>query len=422
MYTKQLKGSISVPGDKSISHRAVLFGAIAQGKTNITGFLMGEDCLSTISCFRKMGIEIEINETNVIVHGKGLQGLSDPGDVLYTGNSGTTTRLLCGLLAGQKFSSILDGDETIRKRPMNRVASPLIQMGAKILCTNGTFCPLEITGSPLHGISYQTPVASAQLKSALILAGLYAQGETVITEPALSRNHTELMLPVFGGKISTCGNTVRVSTHESLTGAQIKVPGDISSAAYFIVAAVINPGSEILIQNVGINKTRIGILDVLTKMGAYISFENRRTWGQEPVADLLVRSSDLTGTVIEGNIIPTLIDEIPILAVAAAFAHGETVIRNAAELKVKESNRIDTVCQMLQSAGISATPTEDGMVIRGGDHGTGAVFETHNDHRIAMSAAVLATRCTGESSIANSQCASISYPDFYSALEGLRKS
>lgn len=415
-----LKGEVKVPGDKSISHRAVMFGSIADGTTEVTNFLQGADCLSTIDCFRSMGVTIDNTPERILIHGNGLHGLLEPSGTLYTGNSGTTTRLISGILAAQKFNCILDGDDSIRTRPMGRIMEPLRQMGARITSMNNNSCaPLRIEGSRLHGIHYQSKVASAQVKSAVLLAGLYADGETSVTEPSLSRNHTEIMLSSFGAKIRSKGTTAAVERCESLTGQKVLVPGDISSAAYFIAAALLVPGSELLIKNVGINPTRAGILEICHKMGADITLLNESTSG-EPAADLLVRYSSLKGTVIEGEIIPALIDEIPILAVMAAFAEGTTVIRDAAELKVKESNRIDTVTENLRAMGASITPTEDGMVIEGGRPLHGARINSYLDHRIAMSFAVAALAADGLTSIQGSECVNISYPGFYSVMDGLK--
>ena len=334
-----LRGEITIPGDKSVSHRSVMFGSIAKGTTEIHHFLQGADCLSTISCFRSMGVEIENNGSAVLIHGNGLHGLKKPHSTLDCGNSGTTTRLISGILAAQDFTVTLTGDASIQKRPMKRIIDPLAQMGAQIRSLRGNGCaPLEITGSPLHGIHYQSPVASAQVKSAILLAGLYADGDTRVTEPYISRNHTELMLSRFGADVRTEGTTAIIRPASELYGQQIMIPGDISSAAFFIAAGLLIPGSEILIQGVGINPTRDGILHVCRDMGANITLLNPRSDG-EPTADLLVRSSALHGTVISGPIIPTLIDELPMIAAMACFAEGDTIIRDAAELKVKESNR-----------------------------------------------------------------------------------
>ncbi|MDF3001353.1 MAG: 3-phosphoshikimate 1-carboxyvinyltransferase [Bacillota bacterium] len=417
--SKGLRGTIDVAPDKSISHRAVMMGSIAKGTTKINNFLMGEDCLSTIDCFRKMGVPIEIEGNSVTVTGEGLRGLQAPKDILYTGNSGTTTRLLCGLLAPQKFTSVLDGDASIRKRPMNRVINPLKEMGARITAQDGGFTPITIDGAVLKGMEYTLPVASAQLKSALILAGLYAEGETVIHEPKSSRNHTELMINGFGGNISAEINRITIKPAEELYGHEITVPGDISSAAFFLVAGLIVPGSEIRIKNVGLNPTRTGILDVLKAMGASIATEENQ--GEiEPSGDLIVKHSALKGTVIGGDLIPRLIDELPILAVAAAFAEGTTVIKDAEELKVKESNRIDAMETELNKAGVQVTATEDGMIIQGGSPLHGGIFESYHDHRIAMSMAILALAAEGESKILNHECINISYPGFFDTISSLQ--
>ena len=364
---KPLKGTVTIPGDKSISHRAVMFGSLAEGTTEITHFLKGADCLSTIACFRQMGISIEEKKDCILVHGKGLHGLSAPSTMLDTGNSGTTTRLISGILSGQPFESVLNGDASIQKRPMGRIITPLSQMGANINSLKGNGCaPLKIAPASLKGIHYQSPVASAQVKSAILLAGLYADGITSVTEPALSRNHTELMLSAFGAKVSSEGTTASICSAPRLVGQKIEVPGDISSAAYFIAAALMVPGSEVLIQNVGINPTRDGILRVCQEMGADITLLNQKEGSGEPSCDLLVKYSELKPASIGGDLIPTLIDEIPILAVLAAHAQGTTLIKDAQELKVKESNSIDTVVNALKAMGADVYATEDGMVIHGG--------------------------------------------------------
>ena len=422
---KGLKGEVTVPGDKSISHRAVMFGALSEGKTEITNFLQGADCLSTIGCFRRLGIDIENRENAVTIWGKGLDGLSAPSDTLDAGNSGTTTRLISGILAAQPFTTTLTGDSSIQKRPMKRIIEPLSMMGARIESLNGNGCaPLQINGSPLHGIHYHSEVASAQVKSAILLAGLYAEGETAVTEPVLSRNHSELMLRTFGANIRSEGTTAVISPRPRLTGQKIRVPGDISSAAYFIAAGLLVPGSDILIRNVGINPTRAGILKAAKAMGGHVSLLNENREG-EPTADLHVVYRPLHGTVIEGDMIPTLIDELPIIAVMAAAARGTTIIRNAAELKVKESNRIDVMVRNLSAMGCSITGTEDGMIIEGKGSSelplTGAVIDSFADHRIAMSFAVASLIAEGETTIRGSECVSISYPDFYSDLLSLTK-
>ncbi len=416
---KQMRGEVTIPGDKSISHRAVMFGSLAEGTTEVTNFLQGADCLSTIDAFRKMGIEIENTPEKILIHGRGLHGLTAPSCVLDMGNSGTTTRLISGILAGQNFECTLTGDASIQKRPMRRIIEPLSMMGGKIVSVNGNDCaPLHITGAPLHGIHYHSKVASAQVKSAILLAGLYADGETLVTEPSLSRNHTEIMLHYFGADISSENKTARICPGPRLQGQKIHVPGDISSAAYFIAAGLLVPGSEILIRNVGINPTRDGILKVAKEMGGNITFLNENYDG-EPTADLLVKHSHLHGVVIEGDLIPTLIDELPIINIMAACAEGTTVIRDAAELKVKESNRIDVMVQYLSAMGCDITGTDDGMVIVGGRPLHGTEVDSHLDHRIAMSFAIASLIAEGETKIKGSDVVTISYPDFYKDLERL---
>lgn len=411
-----LKGEVTIPGDKSISHRAVMFGSLAEGTTEVTNFLQGADCLSTIDAFRKMGIEIENTPEKILIHGRGLHGLTAPSSVLDMGNSGTTTRLISGILAGQTFESTLTGDASIQKRPMRRIMEPLSMMGAKVVSINNNDCaPLHITGAPLHGIHYHSKVASAQVKSAVLLAGLYADGETLVTEPSLSRNHTEIMLRTFGADLTSEDKTAKVCPEPRLQGQKIHVPGDISSAAYFIAAGLLVPGAEILIKNVGINPTRDGILRVAKEMGGNITLLNENYDG-EPTADILVKHSHLHGVVIEGDIIPTLIDELPIINVMAACAEGTTVIRNAAELKVKESNRIEVMVLYLSAMGCDITGTDDGMVIVGGRPLHGAKIDSHLDHRIAMSFAVASLIAEGETKIKGSDVVNISYPDFYRDL------
>lgn len=415
-----LKGKITVPGDKSISHRAVMFGSIAKGTTEIKGFLQGADCLSTIGCFRKMGVNIINDGNSVTVHGNGLRGLTAPDGILDVGNSGTTTRLISGILAGQKFTSVLNGDASIQKRPMGRVIKPLRMMGADICGHDGTgFTPLTISPAGLSGIHYDSPVASAQVKSCILLAGLYANGTTSVTEPSLSRNHTELMLSAFGADIRSEVCTASIRPADELFGQSVHVPGDISSAAYFIAAGLLGDNNEILIENVGINPTRDGIIRVCRAMGGNIELLNERTESGEPVADLLVRSSSLHGTVVEGDIIPTLIDEIPVIAVLAAFADGKTVIRDAAELKVKESDRIATVVDNLSRMGADITGTDDGMIINGGNPLHGAVIDTYMDHRLAMSFAIAALNADGTTTINDAEVVNISYPGFYKDLSKL---
>ena len=418
----RLRGEITVPGDKSISHRSVMLGSIAKGATRISGFLTGEDCLSTIDCFKKLGIDIEVNGTDVTVHGKGLKGLSAPAETLDVGNSGTTLRLMSGILSAQPFTTRLTGDSSIQKRPMGRVASPLGLMGAKITSENEKMtAPLTIEGQKLHGIDYTLPVASAQVKSALILAGLYADGETRITEPEATRDHTEIMLNYLGADIRKEGDTIVVRPAAELKGKDITVPGDISSAAYFIAAALISKDSEVLIKNVGVNPTRTGIITAFKAMGGNIELTNERTVCGEPVADILVRSSRLHGVVIKGAIIPKLIDEIPVIAAAACYASGETVIADAAELRVKESDRIKTMAAELGRMGATVIQTDDGMIILGGVPLHGAVCESYNDHRVAMSVAVAALGAKGETQIKDCGCVDISFPGYFDALMSLRE-
>ncbi len=422
-YTS-LKGEVTVPGDKSISHRSIMLGALAKGTTVVRGFLQGADCLSSIACFEKMGIQIENDRAKDIVKivGQGLHGLQKPDTILDTGNSGTTTRLISGILAAQDFECTLNGDASIQKRPMKRIMEPLSMMGAQIESVRGNGCaPLHITGTQLHGIDYISPVASAQVKSAILFAGLYAEGATSVTEPEISRNHSELMLKGFGASVMSQDRTVTILPANQLIAQEIDVPGDISSAAYFITAGLMTPNSEICIRNVGINPTRDGIIKVCQEMGASIAIENVRTTAGEPVADLIVRTSSLHGTTIGGSIIPTLIDELPVIAVLACFAEGTTVIKDAQELKVKESNRIDTVVDNLKRMGADVEATDDGMIIHGGKPLHGATIDSHLDHRIAMSFAIAGGIVDGETDILRAECVNISYPDFYETLGGLSR-
>lgn len=418
---KGLRGEITVPGDKSISHRAVMFGSLAKGTTEITNFLQGADCLSTIACFRQMGIQIENTAERILVHGKGLHGLKKPDCILDVGNSGTTTRLISGILSGQDFEVSLTGDDSIQSRPMGRIIRPLTEMGAHIESIRQNGCaPLIIRPGKLHAIHYNSPVASAQVKSCVLLAGMYAQdGATSVTEPALSRNHTELMLSYFGADITSEGTTASILPDPHLSAQKVEVPGDISSAAYFIAAALMVPGSEVLIRDVGINPTRDGILRVVRAMGGNIELLNKRTMGGEPAADLLIRHSSLHGTTIEGALIPTLIDELPMIAILAACAEGTTVIRNAEELKVKESNRLDIMVTELARMGADIEGTDDGMIIRGGRPLQGAAIDSRLDHRIAMSFAVAGLAAEGQTEILRADCVDISYPGFYRDLEKL---
>ena len=413
-----IKGRLRVPGDKSISHRAVMFGSISKGITRITGFLNGADCISTISIFKKMGIDIEINGTSVIVKGNGLHGLKRPDSILDCGNSGTTTRLVSGILSAQNFTSILTGDKSIQKRPMNRIINPLSLMGANIESNVG-FAPLTITGSSLHGIEYNSPVASAQVKSAILLAGLYADSNTTVTEPAKSRDHTELMLRKFGADLTTNKTAVTINPAKELFACDIEVPSDISSAAFFMAAALLVPGSELILENVGINPTRDGIIRVLKSMGADIEIINSSN-KFEPVADIKVCYSKLHSTTISGELIPMLIDELPLLAAVASMAEGITIIRDAQELKVKESNRIKVMCEELSKLGVKVLETDDGMEITGTDKLCGnVIIDTHDDHRIAMTFAILNLISDGEIKLNNSKCVEISYPGFFCDLKNI---
>ena len=415
-----LRGELEIPGDKSISHRAIMFGSLAKGTTEVSHFLQGADCLSTISCFQKLGIEIENKAEKILIHGKGLHGLSAPSAILDCGNSGTTTRLISGILCGQNFSSTLTGDASIQKRPMKRIMEPLTMMGADITSVHQNNCaPLRIQGKTLTGIHYHSPIASAQVKSAILLAGLYAKGETRVTEPYISRNHSEIMLSYFGANIKTENTTAILLPDPVLEGQKINVPGDISSAAYFIAAGLLVPGSEILLKNVGINPTRDGILRVAKEMGGNIELLNVTTDTGEPTADLLVKFSALKGTTIGGEIIPTLIDEIPVIAIMAAFAKGTTVIKDAAELKVKESNRIQVMVDNLKAMGADVESTEDGMIIHGGKDLHGAIIDSHKDHRIAMSFAIASLLADGSVTILDKNCVDISFPSFYEDLNRL---
>ena len=421
---KPLRGALTVSGDKSISHRAVMLGSLATGTTEIEGFLPGEDCLSTIRCFRSMGVQIEQNGSSVKVFGRGLRELTAPAGILDCGNSGTTTRLLSGVLAAQHFNSVLSGDASIQRRPMKRIMIPLRAMGADITSISGHDCaPLSVHGKQLYGIHFNSPIASAQVKSAVLLAGLYASGQTTVTEPALSRDHTERMLRSFGAKVFT-GNfedrpSVTVTETKNLYGTEISVPGDISSAAFFLVGASIVPGSEVVLRNVGINPTRDGVISALRAMGAKIEVLEVRNEDSEPAADLLVRYAPLHGTEIGGALIPRLIDELPVLAAAAAVAEGRTVIRDAAELKVKESNRIRTMAEGLSRLGAKVEETKDGLIIDGGAALHGGAVESYSDHRIAMSFAILSLVTDGEVRISDPDCVNISAPTFYEDLKSL---
>jgi 3-phosphoshikimate 1-carboxyvinyltransferase len=416
-----LKGTISVPGDKSISHRSIMFGALADGTTMIENFLPGADCLSTISCFSKLGVTIKQDGGTVQVTGKGFSGLQEAGEVLDVGNSGTTIRLMLGILAGQPFHSVLAGDESIARRPMTRVVKPLQLMGAQINGRkNGEFTPLSVKGGSLQAIRYELPVASAQVKSAILLAGLQAKGQTVIIEPEKTRDHTERMIFQFGGHIEKDGNQIMLEGNQHFRGTSVFVPGDISSAAFFMVAAAITPNSEVTLKNVGLNPTRTGIIDVMTQMGADIEVDMINEEG-EPYGNITVRSSSLNATTIEGDIIPRLIDEIPIIALLATAAKGTTIIKDAAELKVKETNRIDTVAAELSRIGADITPTEDGLLIKGGASLSGGTVSSHGDHRIGMMLAIAALLAKNEVVLEDAAAINVSYPQFFTHLADLIK-
>lgn len=412
---KRISGAFDLPGDKSITHRAIMFNAVAEGEAKVYNALLGEDCLATIDCMRKLGAKIEVdNDTVTVIGAKRIKS----GQELYVGNSGTTMRLLAGLLCGLGVSAELDGDESIRKRPMNRIIEPLSLMGAKIISREGGFAPLKIKSSDLKGIEYTMPVASAQVKSSLLLAGLNANTPTTIIEPVKTRNHTELMLAAQSADIKIRKNKISISK-SSLKSVDVNVPGDISSAAYLMVLTTILKDSCIVLKNVGVNPTRTGILDVIKLSGGRITMLNRRRTGEEPVADMLIQSTDnLKPFVIGGDMIPRLIDEIPILAVLACFADGTSIIKDAKELKVKESNRIDSTVNMLKSLGARIEATEDGMII----HGTGVIMggkeiDAGLDHRIAMSAAIAGAVSLDGVTIKNAQIADVSYPGFYKIFE-----
>lgn len=415
-----LKGQARVPGDKSISHRSVMLGSIAEGVTRVQGFLEAEDALATLAAFRRMGVKIDgPHQGRLSIHGVGLHGLEPAKEPLYLGNSGTSMRLLSGLLAGQSFDSVLTGDSSLSKRPMRRVTEPLRQMGARIETSAEGTAPLHIYGGQkLHGIDYVMPVASAQVKSCLLLAGLYAQGQTSVAEPAPTRDHTERMLQGFGYEVRREGQRVSLQGGGTLTATDLDVPADISSAAFFLVGASIAPGSELLLEHVGINPTRTGVIDILRLMGARIEVLNPRMVGAEPVADLRVVARPLKGIHIPEKLVPLAIDEFPVLFVAAACAEGETVLTGAGELRVKESDRIQVMADGLQALGIEARPTPDGMVVRGGQLGGGRVA-SHGDHRIAMAFAVAALRATASVTIEDCVNVNTSFPGFADLARGL---
>jgi 3-phosphoshikimate 1-carboxyvinyltransferase len=420
--SKGLNGTLVVPGDKSISHRAVMFGAVANGVTTIHNFLKAEDCMSTVSCFRKLDIKIDEEAEKVVIEGKGWEGLNEPESVLDAGNSGTTVRLMAGILAGRPFHSVIVGDESIAKRPMKRVTDPLSLFGTAIDGRhNGQFTPISIRGGNLAPIEYSLPVASAQVKSALLFAALQADGVSVIKETVPTRNHTETMIKKFGGEIRSERGVITLKGGQELKGVEVHVPGDISSAAFFLAAAAIVPESRVTLPSVGLNPTRTGIIEVLERMGADIFVEMEEGEHFEPRGTVTVQTSNLKGIEIGGEIIPTLIDEIPVIALLATQAEGRTVIRDAEELKVKETNRIDAVVTQLKALGAKIESTEDGMIIHGKTELSGGTVDSLGDHRIGMTLAVASLICNEKVSLKNAQAVNISYPSFYTDLDGLSK-
>lgn len=415
-----LKGEITSPPDKSISHRAAILSAISRGESRIKNFLMAADTLSTLNALRALGVRVEEGK-DITVYGSGLHGLKEPPHIIDCGNSGTTMRLLSGLLAGNPFFSVLTGDESLTKRPMGRIITPLRTMGANIMARAGdTLPPIVIKGGGLKAVRYEMPVSSAQVKSAIALAGLYAEGETAVAEPVKSRDHTERMLPSYGADVRVEGKTVFIRGGRELTGTDVFVPGDFSSASFFIVAALITPDSDLVVRDVGLNPTRTGLLDVLRAMGAEISIEDLKDLSGEPVGDLRIRTSPgLRGTEVSAHMVPSLIDELPVLCIAASFSEGMTSIRGASELRVKESDRIAAVASGLREMGVEVEEYEDGLSIKGGGNLKGAVIESHGDHRIAMAFSVAALSAKGETVIEGADSVEISFPGFFDEIERL---
>lgn len=418
-----LQGTLRIPGDKSVSHRSIMFGAMAEGTTTVEGFLLSDDCLATIDCFQKLGVEITVEGENVQIESNGIKAWKEPNEILYTGNSGTTTRLMLGILAGSNVSSVLIGDESIQKRPMKRVTDPLKQMGAKLIGReNGQFTPIAVEGTNLASIHYQMPVASAQVKSAILFAALHAQGETIIQEIETSRDHTEKMLQHFGADIKVRNKTIRLQGGQKLVGTHVVVPGDISSAAFFLASGAIVPDSKLILTNVGLNETRTGIIDVLQAMGANLSINMSENTSHEEMGTIEIETSSLKGTEIGGDLIPRLIDEIPIIALLATQAEGKTVIKNAEELKVKETNRIDAVVNELKKLGANITATEDGMIIEGPTPLHGGEFKTYGDHRIGMMGAIASLITSSGIALDDPACIAVSYPNFFEQLDSVRTS
>jgi len=416
---KKIKAEIHVPGDKSISHRAIMIGSLAGGRTRISNFLPSADCLATVECFRKLGIEVKIEDKQVEVYGKGLRGLKPSKETLNVGNSGTTIRLMAGILSGQPFTTQITGDDSIQRRPMRRIIDPLREMGASIEGRaegNNIYAPLKISGGKLSPIEYELPVASAQVKSAILLAGLFAPGETTVIEKNHARDHTERMLSYFGAKI----RGARITGLREFCGADIDIPGDLSSASFFMVAALLIPNSELLVRKVGVNPTRTGIIDVLHRMGADLQVKDEEIISDEPRANILVRSSKLKGIKISGEIIPRIIDEIPIIAVAATQAEGTTEIRGAEELRIKESDRISTISSELKKMGAVVKELEDGMVIKGPSALKGATVKSYGDHRVAMALAMAGLIAEGETIIEDTACIETSFPGFEKILNQIK--
>ena len=421
--TRQLRGEVMVPGDKSISHRAIILGSLAQGKIVVRGLSSGEDNRRTVKIFQQLGVSIRKKGlAEYVIGGRGLQGLQEPASVLYAGNSGTTTRLMAGVLSGQAFFSVLSGDESLNARPMKRVVKPLREMGARISGRDdGNYAPLAIQGGKLQAASFHLPMASAQVKSAIILAGFYADGTTTVQEPVQSRDHTERMLRYLGAPLQVSGTGISVTGGSELNGDVIEVPGDPSSAAFLIVAGILAREADVLVRNVGVNQTRTGFLDILQNMGARIERLNQREMSGEPVADISVRAGRLRGVFIEGEIIPRTIDELPILAVAAACAEGTTTIRDARELRVKETDRIAAMCAELKKMGADIEPQDDGMIIRGRETLRGAACTSYGDHRVAMSMAVAGLVAQGETTVEDCACIRTSFPGFMECLQSLMR-
>ncbi|WP_106497411.1 3-phosphoshikimate 1-carboxyvinyltransferase [Lentibacillus sp. Marseille-P4043] len=413
-----LTGVIEVPGDKSISHRAVILGSLATGTTKVRNFLDGEDCMRTVTIFQSLGVKIEKDEKTLLIHGKGVKALTEPKAPLYFGNSGTTARLMIGVLAGLPLFTTVYGDPSLTKRPMDRVVTPTRQMGANFDGReNSSYLPLAIRGGGLTGISYQLPVKSAQVKSAVLLAGILADGMTEVVEQAETRNHTENMLQAFGANVNKDENSIIVKGKQELLATDIYVPGDISSAAFFFAAAAIVPGSNLTLKNVGLNETRTGIIDVLQIMGVPITIANQQIIGGEKIGDITISKANLTSATIEGDLVPKLIDEIPIIALLATQAEGTTIIRDAAELRVKETDRIAAVVDVLTTLGANIEATDDGMIIHGKTPLTGGYVRAYDDHRIAMMIAI-ASRITSESVFLDDEASiAISYPNFFADLE-----